>query len=168
MYRQAGTYPSLLAHSPAGSWDQFPNRKLPRSHTADLTRSRAAPPACRGSAPPPRRTEARAKRTLDLTPSKYASCWCAGALFSSAPATRRAAPGGLPEAFGIFVQSRVMPLTVVTAQLLHGDRGVPMKITVDIDGFALKLLVAVGLAIWGDFGGGGALVLGSLSALLDT
>lgn len=31
---------------------------------ADLTRSRAAPPACRGSVPPPRRTEARAKRTL--------------------------------------------------------------------------------------------------------
>ena len=61
-----------------------------------------------------------------------------------------------------------MPLTVVTAQLLHGDRGVPMKITVEIDGFALKLLVAVGLAIWGDFGGGGALVLGSLAALLDT
>lgn len=43
-----------------------------------------------------------------------------------------------------------------------------MKITVDIDGFALKLLVAVGLAFWGDFGGGGALVLGSLAALLDT
>ena len=34
--------------------------------TTDLTRSRAAPPACRGKVSPPRQTEARAKRTLYL------------------------------------------------------------------------------------------------------
>lgn len=43
-----------------------------------------------------------------------------------------------------------------------------MKISIEMDGFALRVFVAVGLIIWGDLGGGSALVLGSLVALLDT
>ena len=43
-----------------------------------------------------------------------------------------------------------------------------MKITIEMDRFALRLLVAVGLAVWVKFVGGSESVLGLLAALLDT
>ena len=76
----------------------------PLINAADLTRSRAAPPACRGSAPPPRRTEARAKRTLYPPPNKPSGCSASG---------RQAGSGGpqhgsfCPFAFEILNNNRI-------------------------------------------------------------
>lgn len=43
-----------------------------------------------------------------------------------------------------------------------------MKILIELDGVALRVLLAFGLAIWGYSGGAGGEVAAAVAALLDT
>jgi hypothetical protein len=57
---------------------------------------------------------------------------------------------------------------VVTPELQHGDQGAQMKISIELDGATVRLLLAFGLAILGCPEVFGHEVAAALAALLDT
>lgn len=69
-------------------------------------------------------------------------------LFPSAPASRRAAPGGPPEAMLFLCKPLLMAHEIVTLKYEHDLRGAGMKITIELESFAVKALVALTLAAW--------------------
>lgn len=48
----------------------------------------------------------------------------------------------------------------------HDLGGEAMKITIELDGFALRVLTAVSLSAWAIFGGGAGVVSGAISLYL--
>ena len=93
--------------------------------------------------------------------------WCAGALFPSAPATRRAAPGGPPAALLIFgAKSGDFASGRDTRIAGMAIKELPVKISIELDGFALRVLTAILLSAWAAFGGGSEVVSGAVSLYL--
>ena len=78
--------------------------------------------------------------------------------FSQRTCHAASSPGGPPEALLIFVQSGLLTRPVVTSEFLYWDRGAAMKISIELDGFALRVLTAVLLSAWAIFGGGSGAV----------
>ena len=96
-----------------------------------------------------------------------ASCWCAGTLFPGAPATWRAAPGGPPAALLIFgAKSGDFASGRDTRIAGMAIKELPVKISIELDGFALRVLTAVSLSVWMAFGGGSEVVSGAVSLYL--
>jgi hypothetical protein len=68
--------------------------------------------------------------------------------FSQRTCLAASSPGGPPEAMLLLCKPRLMARDVVTLKSQHCHRGVGMKITIELESFAVKALLALSLAVW--------------------